>query len=51
MHVEHYARQGAGWLLTEVGAPDDILRLPALDAALPLAAIYANIEFPEPDRA
>jgi Uma2 family endonuclease len=46
MHVEHYVRQGAGWLLTEVGAPDDILRLPALDAALPLAAIYANVEFP-----
>ncbi len=46
MHIEHYARQGAGWFLTELAAPDDLLRLPALDAALPLAAIYENVEFP-----
>ena len=50
MRVEHFARQDAGWLLTIARAPDDILRLPALDAALPLAAIYANVEFPAPDR-
>jgi Uma2 family endonuclease len=50
MRVEHFARQGAGWLLTIARAPDDILRLPALDAALPLAVIYKNVEFPAPDR-
>jgi hypothetical protein len=49
MHVEHFARQGAGWLLIEMSAPNAILRLPALDAALPLAVIYATIEFPPPN--
>ena len=49
MHVEHFARQGAGWLLIEMSAPDAILRLPALDATLPLTAIYANVEFPPPN--
>jgi Uma2 family endonuclease len=49
MHVEHFARQGAGWLLIEMSAPNAILRLPALDAALPLTAIYANVEFPPPN--
>jgi len=51
MRVEHFARQGAGWLLTLARAPADLLRLPALDAALPLAVIYENVEFPAPDRA
>jgi hypothetical protein len=48
MRVEHFTRQGDGWLLTEVDAPDDILRLPVLDAALPLVAIYEHVEFPAP---
>jgi Uma2 family endonuclease len=50
MRVEHFARQDAGWLLTIARAPDDSLRLPALDTALPLAAIYTNVEFPAPDQ-
>jgi Uma2 family endonuclease len=49
MRVEHFARQGNGWVLTIARTSDDILRLPALDATLPLAAIYENVEFPAPD--
>jgi len=48
MRVEHFARQGDGWFVTAVSAPEETVRLPALDAGLTLAAIYQNIEFPAP---
>jgi len=51
VRVEHFARQGDGWLLTVARALDETLRLPSLDAILPLAAIYENIEFAAPEPA
>jgi Uma2 family endonuclease len=48
VRVEHFARQGDGWLLTVARSLDETLRLPALDAVLPLAAIYENVELPLP---
>lgn len=51
VRVEHFARQGDGWLLTVARSLDETLRLPALDAALPLAAIYENVEFRAPEPA
>jgi Uma2 family endonuclease len=44
--VEHCTRQGDGWFVTAASALDDALRLASIDAVLPLAAIYENVEFP-----
>ncbi len=43
VRVEHYARHGAGWLLTEFEGPDATLELPALGCALPLAEVYERV--------
>jgi Uma2 family endonuclease len=43
--VEHFARQGEQWLLTEYSAADAMLDLPAIGCQLPLAEIYDRIEF------
>ncbi len=47
--VDHYARQGAGWFLTAAGDLAATMRLASLDAALALAAVYANVELPAAD--
>jgi Uma2 family endonuclease len=41
--VEHFARQGDVWVLTEFDDLDDSLPLPSLDAALPLADVYERV--------
>jgi Uma2 family endonuclease len=46
VRVEHYVRQGEQWLLTELDALDDVLRLPAVACEISLRAIYAKIDFP-----
>jgi Uma2 family endonuclease len=45
VRVEHFTRQGDGWFVTAASALDDALRLASIDAVLPLAAIYENLEF------
>jgi hypothetical protein len=44
--VEHYARSGERWLLTDVG-PGDTLRLDGLDVELALDELYAGLSFEE----
>jgi Uma2 family endonuclease len=49
-HVEIFERQVNGpWVLREANGPDAILGLPAIDIDLPLAEIYAGVEFPPPE--
>jgi Uma2 family endonuclease len=48
VRVEHFTRQGDGWFVTAAVALDDTLRLVSIEAALPLAAIYENLEFSMP---
>lgn len=46
IHVDHYARQETGqWLLTTFTDSDESVKLPALDCAIPLVEIYANVAF------
>jgi Uma2 family endonuclease len=46
MRVEHYARQGEQWLLTEFSQPDEQLPLASIGCEIPLREIYARVEFP-----
>ncbi|MBX3441852.1 MAG: Uma2 family endonuclease [Planctomyces sp.] len=47
MRVEHFVRQPDGrWLFSESSGPEAAIAFPALDVSLPLAGIYANVEFP-----
>ena len=44
--IEHYARQPDGhWLLTDAVGLDSSLSLPTLSCEIPLAEIYARVEF------
>ena len=45
VRVEHYARQGDGWLLTEISDRDGVLRLAAIDCAVPLRDMYDKVDF------
>jgi Uma2 family endonuclease len=45
MHVEHYARHGERWVLTEVSDSDGVLTLPSLGCEVPLAEIYERVDF------
>jgi len=47
MQVDHFARVGHQWLLTAYSRPEEILQLPALECAIPLAEIYDQVELPE----
>lgn len=47
MQVDHFARVGNQWLLTAYSRPEEILQLPAIECAIPLAEIYAQIELSE----
>lgn len=49
--VEHYERQSGGmWLISEATGLEGILKLPALGIELPLAELYAGVEFDDPPR-
>ncbi|MBL8234404.1 MAG: Uma2 family endonuclease [Bryobacterales bacterium] len=49
MSVEVFAKDEQGrWVLTEYSKPDEIFRLASVDFAMPLAELYARVEFPEP---
>ncbi|MEZ4835727.1 MAG: Uma2 family endonuclease [Caldilineaceae bacterium] len=45
--VEHYARHGDQWLLTEFSQSDHIVDFPILNCGIPLSEIYARVEFPD----
>jgi len=40
--VEHYARRGEDWLMTELVGLDDLLRLDSIGCVVPLRRIYAK---------
>jgi Uma2 family endonuclease len=45
--IDHIARQNDGrWLITSLTGLDGALALPALDLSVPMAEIYAKVEFP-----
>ncbi len=47
--VDHYLREAGGtWRLTTSRGPDGQLRLPSVDATVPLAELYENIELVAP---
>jgi Uma2 family endonuclease len=45
VRVDHFTRQGEGWFLRAFTSLADTLHLDSLGAALPLAAIYEDVEF------
>jgi Uma2 family endonuclease len=45
LRVEHYARQGEQWLLTEFSSPDDLLPLASIGVKISLHEIYDRVEF------
>lgn len=47
VHVEHYLRQGAHWVLTELRSLADVLTLTSIECELPLRDIYTGVEFSE----
>ena len=42
--VEHYCRQGSGWLQTEFRELEDVLSLPSIDCELRLQDVYRRVE-------
>jgi Uma2 family endonuclease len=44
--TEHYARQDAVWVLTEISDLDSRLHLTSIGSDLPLREIYDKVEFP-----
>jgi Uma2 family endonuclease len=46
VHIEHYLRQEAQWLLTEFSDLDDVFHLVSIGCELSLREIYAKVEFP-----
>lgn len=49
MQVDHFARTGSQWLLTAYGRPEEVLDLPSIECAIPLAEIYARVELETAD--
>jgi Uma2 family endonuclease len=47
--VEHYARAGEHWMLTEVSSLEGVLTLASVGCAIPLHEIYERVEFPSPE--
>jgi Uma2 family endonuclease len=47
--IEHFVRQGEGWLLTEVSDLDNGVRLASIDGVLPLREVYDKVQFPSGD--
>ncbi len=46
VRVEHFARHGEHWMLTEIGDPEGVLALPSLDCTVALRAVYERVELP-----
>ncbi|HET9984232.1 MAG TPA: Uma2 family endonuclease [Longimicrobiales bacterium] len=49
MRVEHYARQGERWVLTELNAPEHVVALESIGCTLRLGDLYERVELPPPD--
>jgi Uma2 family endonuclease len=49
MRVEHYARQGAQWLLTVVEGAEAVLTLASLGCEVPLSGIYDGVDLLAPE--
>ena len=47
VHVEHYARDAAQWILTDFQDLEHDLPLPSIQCELPLQEIYERVTFPE----
>ena len=47
VHVEHYVRQTAQWVLTDFQKLEQHLPLTSIQCELPLQEIYENVPFPE----
>ncbi len=48
VRVEHYARQGDKWMLSEASVLDGAIHLSSMNCAIVLRDIYERIEFPTP---
>ena len=48
--ITHATRQGDGWHVRFVRGLEATLESPALEIALPMAAVYALVDFPKPER-
>ncbi|MEW5930358.1 MAG: Uma2 family endonuclease [Gemmatimonadota bacterium] len=46
IRVEHFARQGDHWMLTEISDPDASLELPSVGCTVALRGIYERVELP-----
>ncbi|MDE0681777.1 MAG: Uma2 family endonuclease [Candidatus Poribacteria bacterium] len=44
VHIEHYCRQGAGWLQTESQGLEEVLPLLSIDCELRLEDVYRRVE-------
>jgi Uma2 family endonuclease len=47
MRIEHYARQGEQWILTDITAPDGVVTLASIGCTLVLSDVYEKVTFDE----
>ncbi len=45
VRIEHYARQGDQWILTDAKSIDSVLTLPSIDCMLALSDVYEKVNF------
>jgi Uma2 family endonuclease len=45
VHIEHFARQGESWVLTDFSGRDAVVTLPSIDCTLALEDVYENVTF------
>lgn len=45
VRIEHFARQGEQWVLTDAKAIDSVLNLPSIDGTLALSDVYEKVNF------
>jgi Uma2 family endonuclease len=43
--IEHFVREDEGWLLTETTGPGELVQLPSIACALPVAEVYRKVVF------
>jgi Uma2 family endonuclease len=49
MRIEHYARQGEQWILTDVAGADGVVTLASIGCALSLSDVYEKVTFENDD--
>ena len=45
IRIEHFARQGNQWILTDAKTSDTVLALPSIDCTLALSDVYEKVNF------